>query len=51
MEKEKFDYLLITEPYTESKRLIGILTSYDIVRYMSGIEPGYYEHLLKLHKE
>ncbi len=47
MKKRRIEHLLITESYTVSRRLVGILTNYDIVRFMSAIEPGHYERLLR----
>ena len=47
MRKEKTEYLLITEPYTPTKRLVGILTNFDIVRYMAGVASGHFEHLFR----
>jgi CBS domain-containing protein len=47
MKRQEIQFLLVTESYTAEKRLVGILTNYDIVRYMSGTQSGRYETLLK----
>jgi CBS domain-containing protein len=51
MKRTKFEHLIIIDPHAGPRRPIGILSSFDIVRYMSGIETGHYEQILKMPKE
>jgi len=48
MKKRKIEHLLIIDPHAGPKRPVGILTDFDIVRYMSDIEQGVYEQMLKI---
>ena len=48
MQKRKIEHLIIIDPYAGPKRPVGILTSFDIVQYMSGLKTGTYEHQLKI---
>jgi CBS domain-containing protein len=48
MIKDKFEHLIIVDPHAGMKQPIGILSSSDIVRYISHIEIGHFQHLLKL---
>lgn len=48
MRRRKIEHLMIIDPHAGPKRAIGILTSFDIVRYMSSIEAGKFEQILKL---
>jgi CBS domain-containing protein len=45
--RRKIEHLLIPDPHAGPKRPVGILTDFDIVRYMSDIKPGDYEQTLK----
>lgn len=48
MKKRKIEHLLIIDPHAGPKRPVGILTDFDIVRYMSDVEQGAYEQMLKI---
>ena len=48
MKKRKIEHLLIIDPHAGPKRPVGILTDFDIVRYMSDVELGVYEQMLKM---
>jgi len=48
MKKRKIDHLLIIDPHAGPKRPVGILTSFDIVLYMSHVERGAYEQMLRI---
>jgi len=47
MKRRKIEHLIIIDPHVGPKRAIGILTSFDIIRYMSEIETGKFEHILR----
>jgi len=51
MKKRKIEHLLIIDPHAGPKRPVGILTDFDIVRYMSDVEQGVYEQMLKIPSE
>jgi len=51
MVKRKIEHLLITDSYTGPRIPVGILTSFDIVQYMSGLAAGHFEQLLTMGKE
>jgi CBS domain-containing protein len=51
MKKRKIEHLLIIDPHAGPKRPVGILTDFDIVRYMSDVEHGVYEQMLKIPPE
>lgn len=48
MKKLKHYHLIIVDPHVGTRWPVGMLTSFDIVRYMSNLEPGHYESFLKL---
>ena len=48
MQKRKIEHLIIIDPHAGPKRPVGILTSFDIVQYMSGLKLGTYEQQLKI---
>ena len=48
MKKRKIQHLLIIDPHAGPKRPVGILTDFEIVRYMSDVELGVYEQMLKM---
>jgi CBS domain-containing protein len=48
MKKRKIEHLLIIDPHAGPKRPVGILTDFDIVRYMSDIKVGDFEQMLKI---
>jgi len=48
MQKRKIEHLIIIDPHAGPKRPVGILTSFDIVQYMSGLKVGTYEQQLKI---
>jgi CBS domain-containing protein len=51
MKRTKYEHLIIVDPHAGPRRPIGILCSFDIVHYMSGIETGHYEQILKMPRE
>jgi len=51
MKRRKIEHLIIIDPHAGPKRPIGILTSFDIVRFMSRIETGQYQQMLKMPRE
>jgi len=51
MKKRKFEHLIIIDPHAGPRRPVGILTSFDIVQYMSGLNIGQFEYLLRMHTE
>jgi CBS domain-containing protein len=51
MKRTKYEHLIIVDPHAGPRRPIGILCSFDIVHYMSGIETGHYEQILKMPQE
>jgi len=51
MRRTGFEHLIIVDPHAGPRRPIGILTSFDIVHYMSGIETGHFEQILKMPPE
>ena len=51
MKRTKYEHLMIIDPHAGPRRPIGILSSFDIVHYMSGIETGHYEQILKMPQE
>lgn len=48
MKRTRFEHLIIIDPHAGPKRPIGILSSFNIVWYMSRIEAGHYEQILKM---
>ena len=48
MKKREIEHLIIIDPHAGPKRPVGILTSFDIVQYMSGLNVGQFERLLKM---
>lgn len=48
MKKNRFEHLIIVDPNAGPKRPVAILTSYDIVQYMSGLNVGRYEQVMKM---
>ena len=51
MQRTKLEHLIIVDPHAGPRRPIGILTSFVIVHYMSGIETGRFEQILKMPPE
>jgi CBS domain-containing protein len=51
MKHTKFEHLIIVDPHAGPKRPIGVLASFNIVWYMSMIERGHYEQILKMPRE
>ncbi len=51
MKSRKIEHLIIVDPHAGMKQPIGILSTSDIVRYMSQIKMGHYRHMLKLASE
>lgn len=51
MKRRRIEHLLIIDPHAGPKRPVGILTDFDIVRYMSDVELGVYEQMLKVPSE
>ena len=48
MKKRRFEHLIIIDPHAGPKHPIGILSSFTIVWYMSHIQRGHHEQLLKM---
>jgi CBS domain-containing protein len=48
MKKRKFEHLVIIDPHAGPKRPVGILTTFDIVQYMSGLALGQFQLHLKM---
>jgi len=48
MKKRRFEHLIIIDPHAGPKRPIGILSSFQIVWYMSRIQRGHHEQILKM---
>lgn len=48
MKRTKFEHLIIIDPHAGPRRPIGILSSFSVVWYMSRIETGHYEQILKM---
>ncbi len=46
MKTKKIEHLIVVDPHAGPKRAVGILTSFDIVRYISKIETGRFEQVL-----
>ncbi len=51
MKRKRFEHLIIIDPHAGPKRPIGILSSFNVVWYMSSIEMGHYELSLKMAEE
>jgi len=51
MKRTKFEHLIIVDPHAGPKRPIGVLASFNIVWFMSKIERGHYEQILKMPRE
>jgi predicted transcriptional regulator len=50
MKKKKIENWVIVDPHAGPKRPVGILTTCDIVQFMSGLEAGHMEQYIKLHE-
>jgi len=48
MRKRRIQHLIIVDPHAGPKRPVGILTSFDVVRYMSSIQSGQFAQMLKM---
>ena len=51
MKHTRFEHLIIIDPHAGPKRPIGVLSSSNIVWFMSNIERGHYEQILRMPKE
>lgn len=51
MQRTRHEHLTIIDPHAGPKRPIGILSSFNIVWFMSHIETGHYEQMLKMPRE
>jgi CBS domain-containing protein len=51
MKRTRHEHLIIIDPHAGPRRPIGILSSFDIVHYMSGIETGHFEQILRMPSE
>jgi predicted transcriptional regulator len=51
MRRLQYYHLIIVDPHVGTKWPVGILTSFDVVRYMAHLETGHFERVLKLRKE
>lgn len=48
MKKQRYEHLILIDPNAGPKRPIGILTSFDIVQYLSGLNTGLFAQMLKM---
>jgi CBS domain-containing protein len=48
MKKRRIQHLIIVDPHAGPRRPVGIVTSFDVVRYMSHIQSGEFSHMLKM---
>ena len=48
MKKKRIQHLIIVDPHAGLIRPIGILTSFDVVKYMANISSGEYSQMLRL---
>lgn len=48
MKKQRYEHLIIIDPNAGPKRPVGIISSFDIVQYMSGLKTGEYAQYLKM---
>ena len=48
MKKMRIEHVFIVDAYVGRRIPVGILTSFDIVQYMSGLTTGHFEQILKL---
>jgi predicted transcriptional regulator len=48
MKKLRYYHLIIVDPHVGTKWPVGVLTSFDVVRYMARLETGQFEQVLKL---
>lgn len=46
MKRRKIEHLIIVDPHAGPKRPIGLLSTSDVVRHMSGIKIGHYQQIL-----
>lgn len=51
MKRLRYYHLIIVDPHVGTKWPVGILTSFDVVRYMAQVEMGHFEQVLKLRRE
>ncbi len=48
MKQKKIEHLVITDSYVGPRIPVGVLTTFDILQYMSGLTVGHFERILKL---
>ncbi len=48
MKKKKIEHLIVIDPHAGPRRPIGILTSFDILQFMAGLNSGHFELQLKM---
>lgn len=48
MKKKKIEHLLIIDPHAGPRQPVGIISSIDVVHYMSGINSGSYQQFLRM---
>ncbi len=51
MKEKRIGQLIIVDPHAGPKRPVGILTTFDVVQYMSGLAIGRHEQHLRMHEE
>ncbi|HXX56364.1 MAG TPA: CBS domain-containing protein [Thermodesulfovibrionales bacterium] len=51
MQRLKYYHLIVVDPHVGTKWPVGMLTSFDVVRYMAKLETGHYEPMLKIRDE
>jgi CBS domain-containing protein len=50
MKRLRYYHLIIVDPHVGTKWPVGILSSFDVVRYMAQLEEGRFEQMLRLSK-
>jgi CBS domain-containing protein len=48
MKRLRYYHLIIVDPHVGTKWPVGLLTSFDVVRYMAQLEEGHFEQMLRL---
>lgn len=51
MRKLRYYHLIIIDPHVSTKWPVGMLSSFDIVRYMARLEHGSHEYFLKINSD
>lgn len=51
MKRLRYYHLIIVDPHVGTKWPVGLLTSFDVVRYMAQLEEGHFEQMLRLKED